>query len=292
MATDGFVRLPNWLLDDSDLSLHELAVYIVLLRFRDPKTGICFPGMATIADRARISRESVKRTIPLLEKKGMVNVRRRRKGTKNLPNEYEVALANETPQFSWADSAKGSRIPKRQMHVAFDTDDSQDDSDEVGESWGNDEGRHSETLPRHSETPGVGTPSAPKKIQSTRSNEQALTHTPGRVHELFSFDVDENTATDKQVAYLKDLATHLSYGSTGGTPKDAQLKRWAKLTRPEATQQIRRYLKELGRPDDIYYPEYGTPEYEALSEAGREFADTAGMPDSVWEYGFALKENS
>ena len=24
MATDGFVRLPNWLLDDSDLTLHEL----------------------------------------------------------------------------------------------------------------------------------------------------------------------------------------------------------------------------------------------------------------------------
>jgi hypothetical protein len=38
-------------------------------------------------------------------------------------------------------------------------------------------------------------------------------------------------------------------------------------------------------------PEYGTPEYEALSPAGKEFADTAGQPDSAWDHGFHLKEN-
>ena len=64
--TDGFVKIPNWLIDDSDFSLYELAVYVVLLRFRDPKTGTCFPGMTTIADRARISRKSVERALKLM----------------------------------------------------------------------------------------------------------------------------------------------------------------------------------------------------------------------------------
>ncbi|EPD83316.1 hypothetical protein HMPREF1529_02692 [Microbacterium sp. oral taxon 186 str. F0373] len=69
-TTDGFVRSPNWLIDDSNLTLHELVVYTVLLRFRDPKTGRCFPGMTTIADRARISRKSVERAIPALDVPG------------------------------------------------------------------------------------------------------------------------------------------------------------------------------------------------------------------------------
>lgn len=74
--TNGWVRLPNWLIDDANLSLYELAVYTVLLRFRDPKTGTCFTGMSTIADRARVSRKTVERVIPKLEAKGMIQVQR------------------------------------------------------------------------------------------------------------------------------------------------------------------------------------------------------------------------
>lgn len=280
-TTDGFVRLPNWLIDDSDLSAHELLVYTVLLRFRNPKTGKCFPGMTTIADMARISRDSVKRTIPKLEAKGMIKVTKQKDGTRNLPNVYDVALANETPEFIWASSMRGRRVPRRRRseHPPLE---------EVPV------GRCSEHPPRRSEHPGVGAGSASKKTKGTRSNEQAVTPTFGESgHEWFSFDqTEDDRATEQQVAYLKDLAIHLGYETGGGIPNDLQMQRWRKLTRAEADKQIRGYKKALGAPDSIYYPDAGTPEYDALTTAGKEFADTAGQPDSVWAYGWMGKENS
>ncbi|MGF6824004.1 DNA-binding transcriptional MocR family regulator [Microbacterium sp. ZKA21] len=272
--TDGFVRLPNWLIDDADLTLHELAVYIVLVRFRDPKTGTCFPGMTTIADRARISRKSVERAIPKLEARGMIRVRRRSTLTENKPNVYEVALANETPAEIWTTSKRGRRVPKRPRPTDWESVGTEVDPSPTD----------SQSVPTDSESVPPQTPSRPKKIQKKKIQQQALTQPqerPSEAGDQFSFDGEEDRASEKQVAYLKDLATHLSYGSQGGTPDEAQIQRWHKLTRADATQQIRGYLKALGRPDDIYYPDYGTPEYNALSPAGKDFADTAGMPDSV-----------
>ncbi|CAN7221554.1 helix-turn-helix domain-containing protein [Microbacterium foliorum] len=276
--TDGFVKIPNWLIDDSDFSLYELAVYAVLLRFRDPKTGTCFPGMTTIADRARISRKSVERAIPKLEARGMIRVQRRSTLKENKPNVYTVALANETPEFIWAESARGRRVPKRVKTTdseSLDRDESEVPTD--SESVGTD----SESLPPQ-------TPSRPKKIHLKKIQEQDVTPTfVESGSERFTFDLPEqDKATEKQVAYLKDLAIHLSYGSGGGVPDDLQLQRWRKLTRDQADHQIGGYLKALGRPDDIVYPEFGDPEYEALSDAGKEFAESGGDPASVFDYGF------
>ncbi len=133
-----------------------------------------------------------------------------------------------------------------------------------------------------------------KKINSKKTKEEDITHVfDEAVSEAFSFDLlDLNGATEKQVAYLKDLAIHIGYQSGGGIPNETQLQRWRKLTREEADKLIAGYKKALGRPDDIYYPEPGDPEYDALSTAGQEFAESGGDPGSVWEYGWAGKENS
>ena len=277
-STDGFVMVPNWLIDDSDLTLHELAVYMVLLRFRDHKTGECFPSLSTIADRARVSRETVKRTIPQLEKKGMVKVSRKKQGTKNLPNLYRVAAPRakaKTPSFAEAKETGGvsQTLPP------------------VDNSAG---GGVSQTLGRVSQTLGVGSDRASNKNQLTRSNEQDLTPVFSEATcEDFSFDLEKDPATDSQVNYIKDLATILSYQSGQGViPDEGHLKRWRGLDREGATQLIKGYLKEVGRPEAEYYPEPGSPEYESLSEAGKAFADSAGRPDSVWEYGFKIKENA
>ena len=282
--TDGFVKIPNWLIDDSDFTLYELAVYVVLLRFRDPKTGTCFPGMTTIADRARISRKSVERAIPKLEARGMIRVQRRSTLKENKPNIYTVALANETPEFIWAESARGRRVPKR----VKTTDSESLDLD--GEEIPTD----SESVPTDSESLPPQTPSRPKKIHLKKIQEQDVTPTfVESGSECFSFDLpDKPLATEHQVLYLKDLAIHLGYETGGGIPNDLQLQRWRKLSRDDADRQIRGYLKALGRPDDIYYPQEGDPEYAALSAAGKQFAESAGDPSSVFEFGFGMKENS
>lgn len=282
--TDGFVRLPNWLIDDSDLTAHEMAVFIVLLRFRDPKTGKCFPGMATIADRARISKRAVIRAIEGLEAKKAISVERRSTITDNRPNVYQVALPAERPQHIWATSARGRRIPKRKTPS---------DSESPGQAV-SDATSDSESLASDRTHPHLVTRSHPKKIQEKKSHEQAVT--PAFVEsrsDLFTFDeVQDDLATEHQVAYLKDLAIHLGYETGGGIPNELQLQRWRKLTRDGADKQIRGYLKALGKPDDILYPQPGDPEFQALSVAGKQFAESAGDPSSVFEYRFGMKENS
>ena len=73
MTTDrgeGFVRLPNWLIDEpGHLTNNEFLVYIVLLHRRNHRTGQCYPGFGEIAEKARLSRSTVKRVIPALERR-------------------------------------------------------------------------------------------------------------------------------------------------------------------------------------------------------------------------------
>lgn len=278
MATDGFVRLPNWLIDDSDLTLHELAVYIVLLRYRDPKNGKCFPGMTTIADRARVSRETVKRIIPRLQQKQMIKVTKRREGTKNLPNVYEVAVPSEAPEFIWTTSQRGRRIPKRGRHS------------ETPPAGGVPRGRHSETpprhsetLPRHSETPGVGTPSAPNKIQRTRSttqnHEQALRQEQELPPERFTFNVEEK-ATKKQLSYLSDLYIFL----TERIPEQRTRDGWGALNSTEASELIRTYWGQLDRGRGGMWTsnvDETHSAYRALSLLGRKWIARGCLPDSL-----------
>lgn len=284
MATDGFVRLPFWFMEHVDLPLHEYVLYIALLRFRNPKTGKCWPGMTTLADVARISVPTVKRTIPKLEARGLVEVKREKVGNRNLPNIYTVKVPDkQQPEHVWESSAKGRRIPKRPRV-------SQTPPPEVVAGGG-----VSQIPPGVSQTLGVVSGGPSKKINVKKINEEAVTPTFSESGYASSFSSDiqgEPLATEKQVAYLKDLAIHIGYETGGGIPNDLQLQRWRKLTRAEADRQIYRYKKALGRPDDLYYPQAGDPEYDALSTAGQEFAESAGDPESVFEYGFAMKENT
>ncbi|MGZ0710547.1 helix-turn-helix domain-containing protein (plasmid) [Coraliomargarita sp. W4R53] len=269
-ATDGFVRLPNWLLDDSSLTLHELMVYTVLLRFRDHKTGKCFPGMSTIADRARISRKSVERAISKLEARGMIRVQRRSTLTENKPNVYEVSTANETPDFVWADTARGKRIPQRLKAT---------DSESAGVRM-TPSPTDSESLPTDSESVPPQTPSRPNKIQENKNQEQTLRSVLPNAHDSqFTFDVDQQKATSKQRALLHDLWIHV----TGDLP-DARLKGgWANLTTSEAQDCISKYYASCGRYDEYTGPDYGTAAYQALSQRGRMWADAAMIPDNYME---------
>lgn len=276
--TEQFVKLPHAVIDHADLDAHELLVYIVLLRFRNPKTGTCFPGLQTIADAARMSRKTASRTVSKLEERGIIKVERvKAVGSKtNKSNKYAVGVLPEDPMKYLGHSAKGQRVPRRVLSK---------DSESLP-SEGDSSSRDSESLRRDSESLRVGTPSLTKKIKMKKSNEEDVTHTFNEsAFDHVSFDdLEADIATDQQVAYIKDLATHLSYGSSNGTPSDLHVKRWQRLTRGQADDQIRAYLKELGRPDDRYYPQLGDPEYAALSPAGQSFADSSGMPDSVAIY--------
>ena len=312
MSRDPFVKLPHAVIDHADLDLHEFAVYIVLLRFRDPKTGKCWPGMSTIADAARMSVNTARKTIKRLEEREIVKVDRVKAvgSLTNDPNTYTVGLLPEDPMKYIGRSAKGLRKPRRELsdesrvrlseaarkrgsasEVVLGAEDSSSSASEVG-------GSASEVVRSASEVGGVVPPRVTKKNHLRRTmkkNHEELTHAFGESTspEISFNSSDDEPASEAQVTYIKDLAIHLSNEAGYNViPDDLTIARWRKLTRSEADNLIRNYLKNLGRPDEILYPQYGTPEYAALSPAGKAFADTAGMPDSVWEYGFKLKENT
>lgn len=294
MTDERFTKVPHWLIDESDLDLQELAVYIVLLRHRDPETGKCWPGMATIADKARMSRRTVMRVIARLEAKGIIQVERRSTSDVNDSNLYTVSVVKPKKRSNKDQPARGSRIPKRTR--GSDAESPPSDSESLGtdsESWdriGSPE-RHANVTAAHpsdseswgsdSESPALVTPSHPKKTQGKKIQEEDVTRIleeNARSEEIFSFDITESRATDEQVAYLRDLAIQLTHNE----PDEQHLRRWRKLTRSEATQMIKAYLRNLGRPDEHLYLEPGSIAYEKLSAAGRAFAESAGRPDSVW----------
>lgn len=276
-GTDGFVRLPNWIIDDSEMGLHELAVYIVLLRFRDPSTGKCFPGIATIADRARLSTRSVRRAIADLEGRGVIEVDRRSTITDNRPNIYHVAVASEAPEHIWESTARGKRIPDRRAPRASESPgaevlDTPRDSESLP--------RDSESLAGDSESPHPGTPSHPKKIHRRRSNkeiqEQALRSALPSRPEEFSFD-DVVGVTEKQLDYLHDLHIHL----TSMIPNARSRAKWEALTLAEAQQLIGTYLRQIPRNDEYAGPQHGDKAYDALTPTGQLWADHNFIPSML-----------
>lgn len=254
--TDGFVRIPNWLLDHSDLSAHELLVYVVLLRFRDHKTGKCHPGMTTIADLTRISRRAVMRAIDGLEGRHMIEVERRSTITENKPNVYTVALATETPEHIWASSARGRRVPKRRL-----TSD-----------W--------ESPASDSESPTPVTRSHPNKNQKNKNHEQALrseNEFPPRSEFIFGV---EDKATAKQIAYLADLYIFL----TGRIPEDRTRDGWANLDTTAASDLITTYWGQLdrGRGGNWASPVDATHSaWRGLSPRGKQWVINGCLPDQL-----------
>lgn len=301
MSRDPFVKLPHAVIDHADLDLHELMVYIVLLRFRDPKTGECFPSMPTIADTARMSVNTARKTINRLEVRGLIQVERVKAvdSKMNKSNKYTVGVLSEDPFKYAGHSAKGQRVPRRELSeesrarlsaAAY----KRGTTSEVVPTEVETQGTTSEVGGTTSEVGGVLPPRHGKKNHMKKNHEEDITpaFTESRFENV-SFDSSEELfATEEQVLYLKDLVIHQGYESGYETiPEEEHLARWRQMTRREAHDLIREYLKSLGRPDEIYYPEYGTPEYEALSPAGQDFAESAGMPDSVFDYGSKPKEN-
>lgn len=293
--SEQFVRMPVAVIDHSDLDAHELLVYIALLRFRDHKTGVCFPGHATLADLARLSVASVQRAISRLEKKGIVKVERvKAVGSKtNEPNRYTVGLLSGDPRDYFGRSAMGKRVPKRKLSPAT----RERMSDAVRQKGGGSElqGEGSESLPsaglrssgdselmgNDSELLQVMAPSHSNKLQLNKLHEQAITPAFRESVPVHFSSSDYEPATDGQIVYLKDLVTMLMYEHGGGLPDELLLARWRKLSRVEAHEQIQAYRRELGDPGEREYPESGSLEHEGLSDAGKEFADSGGRPDSV-----------
>ncbi|MBF0673172.1 MAG: helix-turn-helix domain-containing protein [Salinibacterium sp.] len=111
---DGFTMIPDWLVESSAISLHDYAVLIVLMKHAR-SSGQCHPGFATIAAQARLSRDSVMRSLRSLEERGLISIERRRVGAKNLPNLYTLHVERGRV-VAHSDHSKGGRSQQVVAH--------------------------------------------------------------------------------------------------------------------------------------------------------------------------------
>lgn len=286
-ATDGFVRVPNTLIEHSDMTAHELLVYIVLLKHRNPRTGKCRPGFATIADQSRLSRSTVIRTIDLLEQRGAIKVKRSRdERDRNRANEYDVATFNEQHRDWFATSAKGKRRPRRNLSdgsrrlLAAAARRHAPSGSEVPGTEVLMSGSGSETPPSASEVLGVVAPRHPNKTKKNKTNEETLRSDLPTRRENVKFEVIEDKATEKQLQLLSDLWIHI----TCTIPPEQQRQQWAELTVEQAQDLIPKYYRNIeGRIGMYEGPEYGTPAYMALTDTGKRWADSGMDPATAFE---------
>ncbi len=76
-VTGLFAMVPAALLQNEDLTANEKIVVTALLLHRNQKNGACYPGIARISKLASLSRATVLRVLDSLEKKGVIERKRR-----------------------------------------------------------------------------------------------------------------------------------------------------------------------------------------------------------------------
>ena len=69
--------VPETLLQNEDLTASEKIVVTALLLHRNQKSGACYPGLARISKLSSLSRITVLRVLDSLEKKGIIERKRR-----------------------------------------------------------------------------------------------------------------------------------------------------------------------------------------------------------------------
>ena len=76
-VTGLFAMVPESLLQNDELTASEKIVVTALLLHRNQKSGACYPGIARISRLSSLSVRTVKRVISSLEKKGIIERKRR-----------------------------------------------------------------------------------------------------------------------------------------------------------------------------------------------------------------------
>lgn len=90
----GFTSAPNYILDDTSVSLAARFTFIILLSFAWQE-GSCFPGQTRLAQKLGVSRQMVNRYLTELKAKGFIDWRRRGLGKTNVYRILKVQPKSE-----------------------------------------------------------------------------------------------------------------------------------------------------------------------------------------------------
>jgi DNA-binding transcriptional MocR family regulator len=83
MSMKDFTPLINAVIDERGFTRLDKLVYWAIRRFRNGKTGQCYPSLTTVADLVPCSRSSVQRALQNIKRAGFIDWERGRKGQSN-----------------------------------------------------------------------------------------------------------------------------------------------------------------------------------------------------------------
>ena len=240
-ATEGgFSIIPNWVIRDSNLTGNEILVYIALLNRANSK-GLAWPATARIAKESRTSLSTVKRTIKSLEGRGLLTKQLRPRGDgSNDSNVYHVAMFERTPP--------GPNHP----FIA-------------GRGVQGEPGRGPQ---------GTNPGSSVDRKEDTQEEDPIEEDLRSELLSGRALSFIEIQTTNKQVQYLHDLFIHFN----NEAPSNNLTSRWEAMSKEEATNLINQYLAQIPRYDEYEGPDSSDPAFEALSETGKQWAETGMIP--------------
>ncbi len=150
----GFCLVPWAVADDPRLTLHAKATYMALCRFSDRK-GTCFPSLATLSEKTRISPAQLKRSLIILETHGYIS-RERRRGKRG----------NESTLYRLLPT--GDRASQSQSGIPQSQGEAPQSQGRVSQS----QGEAPQSQPLATTEPTLGPVGAPKKNHVTITREQ------------------------------------------------------------------------------------------------------------------------
>lgn len=243
---EGFAMIPNWIARTGYLDPFEFMLYAYLLG-RAGRDGRCYPSLRTIARETGISLTKVRRTLDLLEERGIVR--------RTVKRTASGAFAN-------------TRFKVKRFEL--------ERPDEFG-------GGVPQAPPLAGEcvstsTTGDSRRDTPVVLHETRKENHSSTSIQVDDEVSPSDRRDENgEPTPKQLRYLADLTILAG----DGIPTDSEWLRWAdQLTADEVSARIDEHLRAAGRGVDYLGPVPGEPEFDALSDAGKTMAENEFIPNT------------
>jgi hypothetical protein len=245
----GFSKLPHWVLRESNLTLHETAVYMALIG-RSDATGHAWPSHRLIAIEAKLSESAAKRALKSLERRGRITktVRPKGDGTNHSNMYYVKPFEKVAPPELTAKGGVLTEPPRGSDRTPPG----------VCEDW--------------EEQP----PEVEPIEEDSRSN-----LTVGRDDSFSGSDSGwpMPAATKKQLALLSDMFIHY----TAEEPNTRTKAEWERLDIEQAKRLIAEYLAKVPRYDAYEGPELGEPAYAALSQTGKAWAEATMLPDLLWD---------
>lgn len=96
----GFTQVPNFILENSELSSGAKVTYAMFLRYAWHNDS-CFPGQERLAKDIGVTRPRVTQYVQELEKAGLVTIQRRGQGKTNLYRIHFVVQRSRGKQKPW-----------------------------------------------------------------------------------------------------------------------------------------------------------------------------------------------